>query len=73
MKNDYAIGMDLGTTYSRVAVFRDKNVEIICNEDDRTTLSWVAFTESEILIGKDAKEQAWQNVKVRLNQLLKKN
>ncbi|XP_022010269.1 heat shock cognate 70 kDa protein isoform X2 [Helianthus annuus] len=57
-----AIGIDLGTTYSCVAVWKHNRVEIIPNDQgNRTTPSSVAFVESERLIGDGAKNQAPMN------------
>ena len=62
MSQSTAIGIDLGTSYSRVGVWKNGRVEIISNEQGNpSTPSYVAFTDSEVLVGDLAKSQITRN------------
>ena len=59
-----AIGIDLGTSHSCVAVFRQGQVEVIANEQgNRITPSYVAFTPTGTIVGEAAKSQADRNTR----------
>lgn len=62
MSRTPAIGVDLGTTYSCVGIFLNSKVHIISNDQgNRITPSYVAFTDTERLVGEAAKDQVTMN------------
>jgi L1 cell adhesion molecule like protein len=61
-KKSYSMGIDLGTTYSCVGIFKDGEVQIIANDQgNRTTPSYVAWTDEDRLLGDAAKNQVASN------------
>jgi len=57
------IGIDLGTTYSCLAVYKDGEPQVIPSASGRTMPSWVAFTGQGKLVGAAAKSQVSRNSK----------
>ena len=64
MNDEYIIGIDLGTTYTCVAIMRNDTIEVIINDQGkRLTPSYVSFTKKERLIGNAAKNKSTANLK----------
>ena len=62
VKKQPSVGIDLGTTYSCVGTWKNNTVEIIPNDmGERTTPSYVSFSDTERLVGTAAKNQAARN------------
>lgn len=69
--NEIIIGIDLGTTYSCVGIYKDNRyteIEILSNElNNRITPSIVAFTDDEKLVGESALYQSFENPQRTIN------
>ena len=62
MVESTAIGIDLGTTYSCVGVYKNNQIQILQENGERTFPSIISFVKSDILLGFTAKNQMYKNL-----------